>query len=482
MTKEAASLELALNPRPRGVTLTRWLYDEMRGAILDGRLRTGARLPATREFSQHYGVSRGTAVTVFEQLESAGYVYSQVGAGTWVSELIPQTSRREKRSALTRSARPGPLAGLSFPPSARPFRMHEPAIQDFPLKVWARVASRRMRRLTSSQLIGIYPGAYEPLRVAVADYLASVRGIRCDPDQIAITSGVQQALDILARLLLKPADAVWMEDPGYFGATMAFQNAGAKIVPIPVDAQGLVVTLGERAAGHAKCVYVTPSHQFPLGSTMSGQRRLELLSWAAETGAYIIEDDYDSEYRFEGPPVPALQGLDRNGRVILIGTFNKLLFPTIRLGYVVLPPTLVDRFHAFRYRTDLNGTSLQQAILCDFISEGHFGRHIRKTRELYGMRLTALLDGGKKHVAGLLDISQIRAGLYTTGLLRNGMSSRDAEAAALAAGIETMGLHRFTLGRKDFRGLVLGFAAFEEKRLHEGLKVLAAALEPLSSR
>jgi GntR family transcriptional regulator / MocR family aminotransferase len=482
MPKDAASLELALHPRPRGTTLTRWLYEELRGAILDGRLRAGARLPATRDFSRHYGVSRGTVVTIFEQLESTGYLRSRVGAGTWVSALLPRATRREKRSPLAQSARPGPLVGLSFPPPARPFRLHEPAVQDFPLKVWARVASRRMRRLSPSLLVGSYPGGYEPLRIAIADYLASVRGVRCDADQIAITSGVQQSLDILARLLLKPGDAVWMEDPGYFGATMAFQNAGAKIVPVPVDTQGLVVARGQKASPHAKCAYVTPAHQFPLGAAMSGQRRLKLLAWATEAGAFIIEDDYDSEYRFEGLPVPALQGVDRSGRVILLGTFNKLLFPTIRLGYAVLPASLVDRFHAFRFGTDLNGTGLQQAVLCDFMTEGHLGRHIRKTRELYGARLAALQDGGKKYLGGLLDISDVRAGLYTTGLLRNGMTSQAGEAAALARDIETMGLHRFTLGRRDHCGFLLGFAAFEEKRIHDSLRTLAAALEPGRTR
>jgi GntR family transcriptional regulator / MocR family aminotransferase len=292
-----------------------------------------------------------------------------------------------------------------------------------------------MRNLSSLLLIESYPGGYEPLRVAVAGYLASVRGVKCDPDQIVITSGVQQALDLLARLLLKPGDAVWIEDPGYFGAAMAFQNAHAKMVPVPVDNQGLVVTLARKSAPRAKCAYVTPAHQFPLGSTMSGQRRLELLTWATQTGAFIIEDDYDSEYRFEKSPIPTLQGLDESGRVILLGTFNKLLFPTIRLGYAVLPSALVDQFHAFRYGTDLNGASLQQAVLCDFIVEGHLGRHIRKTRELYAARLDALLNGGKKYLAGLLDISQTRAGLFTTGLLRNGMSSQQGEAAALSAQI-----------------------------------------------
>jgi GntR family transcriptional regulator/MocR family aminotransferase len=326
-------------------------------------------------------------------------------------------------------------------------------------------------------MVGGHPGGFGPLREALAGYLGSVRGVKCHPDQIAVTSGVQQGLDVLARLLLKPGESVWMEDPGYFGAAMAFRNAGAKIVPVPVDDRGLSVSAGRETAGRAKCAYVTPAHQFPLGTTMSIERRVELLAWASEAGAFVIEDDYDSEYRFEGRPRPALQGLDRNGNVILLGTFNKLLFPSIRLGYAVLPPALVDRFLAFRYGTDLHGTSVDQAILCDFIVEGHLGRHIRRMRELYGGRLAALLAGGREYLAGLLEISRIRAGLYTMGLLQNGMTSREAETAASTRAVETMGLHRFTLGRPDVGGLLLGFAAFDDSGIRSGLSDLAAALE-----
>jgi GntR family transcriptional regulator/MocR family aminotransferase len=258
---------------------------------------------------------------------------------------------------------------------------------------------------------------------------------------------------------------------------MAFGNAGAKIVPVPVDDQGLSVKEGQKTSGRAKCAYVTPAHQFPLGTTMSTERRLELLAWASAAGAFVIEDDYDSEYRFEGRPVSALQGLDRNGSVILLGTFNKLLFPSLRLGYAVLPPTLVDRFLAFRYGTDLHAMGLDQAILCDFIVEGHLGRHIRRMRELYGGRLAALLEGGQRYLGGLLEISRIQAGLYTAGFLRNGMTSREAETVASAHGVETMGIHRFTLGRAGVRGLLLGFAAFDEGRIRGGLSNLARALE-----
>ena len=477
MAKEISTLELTVSSRPQGATLTRWLCDELKRAIVDGRLAPGARLPATRELAREYGISRGTVVAAFDQLAQAGYLRGRVGAGTWVSEQILHASPSAEHPQMLTGARPGPLAGLTYTRPARPFRIHEPAIAEFPFKIWSRLASRRMRKLTGPMLVGSYPGAYPPLRQAIAEYLGAVRGIKCSPDQIAVVSGVQQALDILARLLLHPGDPVWLEDPGYFGATLAFRNAAATIVPVPVDGQGLCVPEGERSS-EVKCAYVTPGHQFPLGSTMSLSRRVALLAWANRNDAFVIEDDYDSEFRFDGQPVPALHSLDRTGRVILLGTFNKLLFPSLRVGYAVLPDELVDRFHAFRYGMDLNGMSLQQTILCDFIGEGHLARHIRRMRNLYASRLEALLDAADKHLAGLFNISPVRAGLYTVGFVRTGMSSAEAEAAALAGGVETMGLHRFTLGDCGPRGLLLGFAAFDEVRIRKAVVQMAAALEP----
>jgi GntR family transcriptional regulator/MocR family aminotransferase len=314
------------------------------------------------------------------------------------------------------------------------------------------------------------------LREAIAEYLAAHRGVRCSANQVIVVSGAQQALDLLARLLLKKGEPVWVEDPGYFGATIAFGNVGASIIPVPVDGQGLSVSAGVRMWRHAKGVYVTPGHQFPLGTTMSLKRRMELLRWAAGSGAFVIEDDYDSEFRFEGVPVPALQSLDRASSVIFIGSFSKVLFPSLRIGYVVLPPQLADYFLAFRQRTDFRNLNFDQVVLCDFIEAGHLGRHLRRMRELYTGRLAALMDGAKEHLRGLLDISDVRAGLYTAGFLRNGMGSREAEQAALAGGVEVLGLDRFTLKRPDPKGLLLGFAAFGEPVIHEGLVRLATAL------
>jgi len=477
MPKHISSLELALNERPLHATLTRWLYQEMRRAILDRRLPPGARLPATRDFARQYNVSRGTVVFAFEQLQAEGYLIGQVGAGTWVNARLPAHIFGTRKQQKPVRKIPAPVRGLSFSYPPRPFRPYEPAVAEFPMEVWARVAGRRLRRSSASLLaIGDVAG-YGPLREAIATYLGSSRGVNCSPGQVAIVSGVQQGLDILARILVKPGDAVWVEDPGYFGATAVFRNAGARIIPVPVDEDGLAVSKGKQLYTHAKAAYLTPAHQFPLGMTMPLERRLAILAWARETGAFILEDDYDSEYRFEGQPVPALQGLDGDGTVILLGSFNKVLFPSLRMGYVVLPATLVDPFLGLRSRVDFYPSGLDQAILLDFIVDGHLGRHIRRMRELYADRLAALHHSARRYLAGLLYVPPIQAGLNTAAFLRNGMTSQQAEAAAAAAGIETAALSRFTLRRSDIHGLHLGFAAFDEREIRRATVALAGALE-----
>jgi len=355
--------------------------------------------------------------------------------------------------------------------------MREPAVAEFPAKLWGSLAARQARKFRSWLQTEDDGRGYHPLREAITHYLASSRGVRCNPDQIVIVSGVQQALDLLSRVLLRRDDSVWMEDPGYFGASIAFESVGAKIIPLPVDTEGLSVSAGLRMCPHAKGVYVTPAHQFPLGMTMSLERRMELLKWVSRDGAFVIEDDYDSEFRFVGEPVPAMYSLDQNSNVIFIGSFSKILFPSLRLGYVVLPPALADYFLAFRSRTDFRSINLDQAVLCDFIAEGHLGRHLRRMRNLYASRLAALIDGGERYLKGLLKISNVRAGLYTAAFLENCMNSRQAETAAATQGVEVFALDRYTLKRSDPKGLLLGFAAFDEAAIRKGLLQLRAALD-----
>lgn len=475
--KRVSSLELALENRPARVALSRWLYEEFRRGILEGRLSPGTRLPATRDLARQYGISRGTVVTVFEQLQTEGYLVGRPGAGTRVNAL-PSRNTPAKAGTLPKiRALPAALRGLPYMNAARPFRPYQPALAEFPMDVWARVSGRSLRRASTSLLAEADPRGYLPLRQAIAAYLGSSRGVNCSPDQIVVVSGVQQGLDLVARVLVKPGNSVWIEDPGYFGATAAFRSAGAKIIPVPVDGHGLDVFAGRKLSARAMAAYVTPAHQFPLGMSMPVERRLSLLSWAYEVNAFVIEDDYDSEYRFEGRPLPALQGLDKRGSVIFLGSFSKVLFPALRLGYVVLPACLLDPVLGLRLAVDSYPPALLQATLCDFMTEGHLGRHIRKMREMYANRLGVLQDAARRHLRGLLDISPVRAGLSTVGFLRNGISSRTAERAAANKGIEVLGLHRFALQAECMNGLLIGFAAFAEREIREAIVNLAAALE-----
>ncbi len=491
MSKTISAFELTLGSRPRRETLAAWVYGELRRAILEGRLAPGTRLPASRDFARMHRLSRGTVVGVFERLQAEGYVLCRVGSGTWVSRRVaageparakPATPPAYARRVIAGYARPKAFAGFVPFDGPRPFHMRDPAIAEFPAALWGRLAARRARGFRSWLDTADDGRGYRPLREAIAHYLGASRGVQCDVDQVCIVSSVQQALDLLSRLLLRRDDPVWMEDPGYFGATIAFANVGAKIIPVPVDTEGLSVADGIRLCPRPKGVYLTPAHQFPMGMTMSLQRRIALLKWAARAGAFVIEDDYDSEYRFEERPVPTLQSLDRHASVILTGSFSKLLFPSLRLGYVVVPEPLADYFLALRYRTDSRSVHFDQAVLCDFIADGHLGRHLRRMRDLYASRLAALTESGRRHLDGVLDISGVKAGLYTTALLRNGMTSRQAEAAAAARGVEALALDRFTLKRQDPRGLLLGFAAWNEAELRRGVMQLAAALAPAGRR
>ncbi len=483
MPKAISSFELTLKSRSRDQTLTNWLYGELRSAILDGRLAPGARLPASRDFARQYELSRGTVVSVVERLQAEGYVSSRVGFGTWVNRVeAPRPARQASttpayiRRVISTYKRPQPWIDGAFVEGSRPFRIGVPAIHEFPSEVWGRIAADRARNFRSWLKKEADRRGYRPLRDAIAEYLRTSRGVRCTAEQVVIVSSIQQALDLLARLLLKKGDAIWMEDPGYFGSRIAFDNAGARLVAVPVDEEGLSVSAGMKICPDAKGAYVTPAHQFPLGVTMSLERRMALLTWASRTGAFVIEDDYDSEYRFEGPPMPSLQSLDNHSSVIFIGSFSKTLFPALRVGYVVLPAPLIDPFVGLRYRTDFRNSSFDQAVLCDFIVDGHLARHLRRMRNLYGERLATLMDGAEQHLGGLLEISNVRAGLYTIGYLKNGMSSRRAEELAEAHGIEVIGVDRCTLRRPDPRALLLGFGGFDELAIRQGLIRLAKAL------
>ena len=373
--------------------LYRQLYNSLRRAILKGQLTRGTRLQSSREIAKELGVSRNTVVNAFEQLLAEGYLEGQVGSGTYVSRALPEEFLNVKsvarNSARTLSKGPGlskrgkvfAAFAESVPRSServRAFQSGVPALDSFPFEAWSKLAARHWRRPANNLLSYGEPQGHAPLRRAIASYLGVARAVRCTPEQVIIVDGAQMAFDLIARVLLDAGDTAWMEEPGYLGARTALIASGARLVYVPVDAEGLDVAAGARLDANARLIYVTPSHQFPLGMTMSLPRRLALLEWASRASAWVIEDDFDSEYRYEGRPIASLQGLDTDGRVVYIGTFSKFLFPSLRLGYIVAPPALVDALIFARAMAGRHSPSVEQAILTDFIEEGHFGRHIRR--------------------------------------------------------------------------------------------------------
>lgn len=479
--------ELVLPPRSPNVPAYRWLYESLRAEILGGRLRAGKRLPSTRDLAVQYGLARGTIVNAFEQLKSEGYLDGSVGSGTYVSQVLPEkllhvASGQATKAALQRDRQAvvsdyGRRAKLFSGYENRPiraFRANLPALDLFPMTLWTRITMRCLRRMSTRQLMGCDPLGYKPLRHAIAEYLSVSRGVRCVPEQVAVVSGVQEALDLAARLLLRPGDHVCVENPGYPGAALAFQSFGAKILAAGVDEQG--IKLPQLRSQNVRLIYVTPGHQFPLGTTMSLARRLQLLKWAKKSHAMIFEDDYDSEYRYSGRPIPALQGLDESELVLYAGSFSKVLFPALRLGYVVVPAGLVRYFDAALSLTVRHVPLLEQLVLADFMVEGHFARHVRRMREVYAERLSMLLEETRLRLSGLLEISPVEAGLQTAAWLRGGIGAESAAVAAAKRNVDVTPLNRYSHGTLAREGLQLGFAALDVKEIRRGVRELARAL------
>jgi GntR family transcriptional regulator/MocR family aminotransferase len=314
------------------------------------------------------------------------------------------------------------------------------------------------------------------LREAIAEHLASARGVSCRVEQIIITNGTQQALDLIGRIFLSKTTDVYLEDPGYLGARDIFASTGARLVPVPIDGEGFDLHTARKRSRRARLVYVTPSHQFPLGVTMSLARRLKLLEWARDRDAFVVEDDYNSEFRYSGRPLASLQGLDRDGRVIYLGTFSKTIFPALRLGYLVVPANLIEVFAAARALTDLHSPSLEQAVLAEFIAERHFARHIRRMRGIYEERQQILVEEARKNLKGGLEVAPAEAGMHLIGWLPRGIDDRDVARRARAANLQIAPLSAYCLDQKLRGGLLLGYTAFNDRLIRQGVKKLARAL------
>lgn len=477
------------------IPLYRQIYEGLRGAILSGRLRGGMRLPSTREMAVELKVSRNTVMNAYDQLLAEGYLEGHVGSGTYVTKLLPDdllhtcaTSMRAlqlSQKGRTFSARGAiltstPVNASPAPNKTRPFWPGIPALDEFPSELWLRLLARHWHR-HSQELLGYGdPAGYWPLREAIATYLGAARAVQCIPEQVVIVAGRQQAFDLVARSLLDSGDAAWIEDPGYMGARAAFLSAGARLFPVPVDEEGIDVEAGDSLCSNARLVYVSPSHQYPLGVTMSLSRRLALLEWANHSGAWILEDDYDSEYRYKGRPLSALQGLDQEGRVIYIGTFTKVLFPALRLGYMVVPSDRIASYVAARALIGRFSPTIDQAVLADFISQGHFARHIRRMRSLYRERQEALIKALRREVGQMIEVQEDEAGLHLVGWLPEGVDDVEASEQAAAYGVDAQPLSAFKLKRDGRGALILGYAGYNEHQIRRGARLLAAALRDIA--
>jgi GntR family transcriptional regulator / MocR family aminotransferase len=478
---------IALDSR-QNIPLYRQLYEWFRRAILDGRLRPGQRVPSTRGLAAELKVSRIPVSSAYEQLQAEGYLETFVGAGTCVVRSIPDDALRPAPGKIRDASRQVSTSQAPRRVSRRvalmrvpaqtwsnklvPFRVSLPALEHFPSGVWSKLVNRHSRRPTRQLMAYGDAMGYMPLREAVAEYLGAVRAVRCEPSQILVTTGSQLGLQLSAQVLLDPKDRVWIEEPGYPGARHALMSTGAQLVPVPVDCEGLNVAEGIRRARSAHAVYITPSHQYPLGVTMTATRRMQLLNWAARSGAWIIEDDYDSEYRLGGRPIPSLQGLDTGARVIYVGTFSKVMFPALRLGYLVVPKDLVDAFSTARDATDQFSSTLYQAIMTDFIREGHFARHIRRMRILYMERRTALVQAVRKQMGDKLEVIGAEAGMHLVALLPRSVSDVEVSKKAAELGISAMPLSTCCLRPPARGGLILGYGGTDPQQIHDGVRKL----------
>ncbi|MEP7064692.1 MAG: PLP-dependent aminotransferase family protein [Gemmatimonadota bacterium] len=487
---DALTPHLALQ-RDGGPAMHRQLYSTFRSAILDGVFAPGTRLPSTRALADDLGVSRTTVLQAFERLVSEGYATARSGAGTRVATSLDTSAHRRSTMRVEGRTprapdRPPRLSRAATAmldefnvsrPAHRmvPFALGYPALDEFPVALWARIVGRLWRTRATEILSFTDSRGYPPLCEAIAQYVSTARGVRCTAQQVIVTNGGQHGIDVMLRVLLDPGDVAWVEQPGYRPVRASIRAVGAQIVRVPVDEHGLDVREGERRAPRARLAFITPSYQAPLGVALSLERRLALLDWAARADAWVLEDDYNGEYRYDTDPIPAVQALDRAGRVIYIGTFSKTLAPGFRIGYLVVPPSLVDAVTRARLASDMHTSVEVQAALAEFISAGHFARHIRRTRELYRKRQHDLLELAPRIMGSLLEVRPAPAGMRLLGLLPRGVDAAAVSWAASERGVLVTPLSRaapasITDGRE---GLLLGYAAYDRAATEAALRVLA---------
>src|SRR5437867_4667984 len=485
-------MELAIHlDANRAQPLHKQLYQELRSSILNGRLGAGERIPSTRTLAKSLGLSRATVTQSYEQLTSEGYLQTVVGSGTSVSKQLPDELLRAAPVKASPQATPKPngkiklsgygvrLANFAREPEEPNllfnFKYCRPAVDHFPLQEWRRLLLRHCRAGEHEMLDYADGGkGYKPLREALARYLGRARAVYCGAEQIIIVNGSQQALQLSAQVLLDRGDLVALEEPGYLGARHAFLTHGARLHPVALDEAG--IRLETLPARQARLLYVTPSHQFPTGAVLSLPRRLELLAWAEKTGTLILEDDYDSEFRYCGRPIPSLQGLAPRENVIYVGTFSKVLFPSLRIGYLVVPQVLAGTFERAKWLMDRHTPNLEQRALTDFINEGHLEHHLRRMRTLYDRRRQKLAGALQTHFGERVAILGENSGMHLMIRLRTPWSNEEVIRRATAAGVGMINARIYYLGQARAGEFVMGYAPLSERKIQEGVRRLANAL------
>jgi GntR family transcriptional regulator/MocR family aminotransferase len=472
--------------RAEQTPLFRQLYLQLRSAILSRRLRPGTKLPSTRELASQLGVSRSAAVAAYEQLFAEGYTSSRHGSGTYISSDLPEPIdgnplRRKKPAGSTPNAAQtqsiGDFVDVTVQSDERPFNLGRTLVDVRTVELWRKLNARAIRSLSANHLGYSDPRGTIELRKTICDYLQAARAVRCDPEQIVVTTGTQHAVDIVIRVLPGLEKEVWVEDPGYPLTRQALIAAGAKVRPIPVDGQGIDVGAGIRSAPNARAVFVTPSHQFPTGVVLSMARRLELLAWAREKGAWIVEDDYASEFRYGGRPLASLQGLDEGERVIYIGTLNKALFPGLRMGYAVVPRALLRAFVAARYLMDRQPSTLYQAVVATFMEEGHFAAHIRRMRLLYREQRDVLVAALKSRLGADVTVDAPDQGMHLVAYMRRGLSDIAIERSGRQHGVIVRAMSRLHVEVAPRSALVLGFSGYPRQTIIPAVECLAQVVE-----
>ena len=488
--------------------LHRQLYRELRAAILEQRLKPGAKLPSTRALASTLGMARNTVHGAYDQLLAEGYLEARHGSGTYVAASLPddafQAVRADTHGAAPAATHTAQAATISRDSTSRlsswgrrvaeigstpylstteslpyDFRHGRPDATNFPLEAWRRIAARQLRHLDRDDLWYGPAAGLPALRVAIAEYLGRARGVRCTPEQVIVTTGTQQAIDLMARLLVEAGDVVVVEDPCYPGARRVFDALGAQLVDVPVDEHGLCTDLlPERPA---RLVYTTPSHQYPSGATLPVSRRLDLLRWAERYDTLVIEDDYDSEFRHAGRPLEALQGLAEAGRVAYVGSFSKVLYPALRLGYLVAPTALVQLAAEAKRLVDLQTATPGQELLAELIEGGHFEAHLRRMRRVYRGRRTALLEALARELGPLVEAGPSDAGLYLRIVLAEGLDEEAVTREAAARGVAVYPAAPYFQRPMARPGLILGYAALDEAGIQEGIRRLRLAVDAVRS-